>query len=465
MLSKPKILVVDDEEHVRKVLSVMLKRAGYEVATAEDAESAVNKVDSTIFDVVLCDIRLPKSNGFEILKKVKEISPDTSVIMITAYATVETAVEAMKEGAFHYISKPFKKDELLLIVEKALERKRLIDENRYFRQEMGERYDFSNIIGKSKAVKDILETIKIMADTDCTVLIVGKSGTGKELIAKAIHYNSGRRDRPLITVNCGSVPPHLLESEFFGHIKGAFTGAVANRKGLFEEAHGSTLFLDEVGELTLEMQVSILRAIQEKEIKRVGSNELIKVDIRIIAATSKDLEKEVEKGKFREELYYRLNVVPIYIPPLRERQEDIPLLIMHFLAKYTKQHSKETKIISPEALNLMMEYDWRGNVRELENVIERAVVMARGDILTLDHLSLPLRSREVGIRVNIPVEKIRMKDTLDEVTRLTEKDLIGRALEIARKNRTRASELLGINRRTLLYKMKEYGLKEAEDLD
>src|SRR5512143_985602 len=379
-----KILVVDDEQSLRDFLAIMLKKEGHDVVTAEDGTHAMNAVQSEIFDLVISDVKMPVIDGIGVLRSVKEISPETVVIMITAYATAETAVEAMKLGASDYIIKPFKVDELKLIINNSLEKRHLRKENILLKREIKSRAGFENFIGKSEAMQKVFTLIRQVAETNSTVLITGESGTGKELVARAVHFNSPRKDGPFVTVNCGALPETLLESELFGYMKGAFTGAASNKQGLFEAADGGTLFLDEISATTPALQIKLLRVLQEREFMRVGGTVDIKMDARVIAASNRDLLSEVSKGTFREDLYYRLNVIPIPLPSLRERREDIPLLVEFFLKKFSG--GKEPKKITPEAMNLLMNQRWPGNVRELENTIERLVIMAPDHTINLDNI-------------------------------------------------------------------------------
>ena len=372
---KDKILVADDEQSMREFLDIMLKKEGYKVSLASNGEEVIKLIEKDIFDLVLMDIRMPRLDGISTLKKIKAISPETIVIMITAYASADTAIKAMKEGAYDYITKPFKVEEIKLIIKNALEKKNLQKENILLKQVVRDRYHFENIIGQSSKMLDLYKLLEKVAPTKTNILITGESGTGKELVAKAIHYNSPRKEKPFVTLNCGAIPESLIESELFGHMKGAFTDAIATKKGLFEVADEGTIFLDEISELPLLMQVKLLRVLQDREFKRVGGTEDIRVDVRIISATNKDLEEAVREKRFREDLFYRLNVIQIKLPPLRERREDIPLLAMHFLKKYSEELNKNILTISPEALRILLNYDYPGNVRELQNIIERAVAL------------------------------------------------------------------------------------------
>lgn len=454
---KGRILVVDDELHVRRVLEVMLTRQGFGVETAQGGGEALEKFAADVFDVVILDLKMPDLDGITVLKRLRESEPDQTVIMITAYASVDTALTAMKQGAFDYIGKPFKEEEILLVLEKAMERGRMLADNRMLRTEVAKRYDFGNIIGNSPAMQRIFEMVKKVSSTNATVLISGESGTGKELVARAIHHNSPRGHRPFVAVNCAAIPATLIESELFGAVKGAYTGADRSRRGLFEEADGSTLLLDEVGELPLEVQAKLLRALQEGEIKRVGDTATRKVDIRIIAATNKDLAAEAEQGTFREDLFYRLSVIPMHLPPLRERSEDIAPLARHFMEKSAKRHNLPDRELSPAAIEALMAAPLKGNVRELENLLEQAMVMADDDVL--DASDLPLGSSSTGgIRVSVPPDEDDLKKVLKLVASETEKQIIGRVLRENQGNRTRTAERLGISRRALITKIQELGL-------
>src|SRR5512143_3615965 len=387
-----KILVVDDEQSLRDFLAIMLKKEGHDVVTAEDGTHAMNAVQSEIFDLVISDVKMPVIDGIGVLRSVKEISPETVVIMITAYATAETAVEAMKLGASDYIIKPFKVDELKLIINNSLEKRHLRKENILLKREIKSRAGFENFIGKSEAMQKVFTLIRQVAETNSTVLITGESGTGKELVAKAIHFNSPRKNGPFVTVNCGALPETLLESELFGYLKGAFTGATSNKQGLFEAADGGTIFLDEISATTPALQIKLLRVLQEREFMRVGGTAAIRVDVHIIAASNQDLRAEVTKGAFREDLYYRLNVIPIHLPPLRARREDIPSLIDFFLAKMSRKDGRregdrvQEKKMDADAMKALMSYQWPGNVRELENMIERLAIIAPGETIRLEHI-------------------------------------------------------------------------------
>ncbi|HLE41838.1 MAG TPA: sigma-54 dependent transcriptional regulator [Nitrospirota bacterium] len=448
-----RILVVDDERSMRDFLLIMLKKEGYEVVTAENGGDALKTVQGEIFDLVISDVKMPGLDGIDVLKAVKEVSPETVVIMITAFATTETAVEAMKLGAYDYIIKPFKVDELKLIIKKALEKHSLRKENILLRREIESRVGFENFIGKSEPMQRIFGLIKQVADTKSTVLITGESGTGKELVAKALHFNSARKDGPFVTVNCGALPETLLESELFGSMKGAFTGAVSNRQGLFEAANGGTLFLDEISSTTPALQIKLLRVIQEREFKRVGGTADIKVDVRVLAASNSDLQAEVKRGNFREDLYYRLNVIPIHIPPLRDRKDDIPLLVDFFLRKYSSDRA--LKSIAPDAMKLLMNYGWPGNVRELENTIERMVILAAGDTIQREHIQdiiKDVRPCPELVPSDIPDAGMDIEALLENA----EKTLLKKALEKAGGVKTEAAKLLGLSFRSFRHRLQKY---------
>ncbi|MBI4590813.1 MAG: sigma-54-dependent Fis family transcriptional regulator [Candidatus Rokubacteria bacterium] len=462
-MADARILVVDDEASMREVLFIMLKNEGYDVTVAEGGEAAIEAVRRETFDAIITDLRMPKVDGLQVLKTAKDLSPNTVVIMITAFASSETAVEAMKLGAYDYITKPFKYDEVTLNIKRALERKRLRDENLNLKRRLETQYRFENIIGKSARIVEVFDTIRKIADGHSTVMITGESGTGKELVAQAIHFNSQRRDKPFISVNCGAIPDGLMESELFGHVKGAFTGAVANKVGLFSAADGGTLFLDEITEIPALLQVKLLRAIQEREIRRVGDTKDMKVDVRLIAATNKDLEAAVGDGTLREDLFYRLNVIPIHLPALHERREDIPLLVAHFLQKYGKELGKEVRGLSPEALALLEQYHWPGNIRELENVVERAVVLGTGEILGVDALPESVRRQRHprGVDLDLPDEGMDLDATLDQI----EARLLTKALERTGGVQTRAAELLRLSFRQFRYKLQKHRLGKDRDAE
>jgi len=452
MSEKGRILVADDEESHRIMLRAVLQEEGYEVAGAADGPEAIRAVEQEPFDLILLDIRMPGMDGIEALMEIRRISPYVPVLMMTAYASVKTAVEALKAGAFEYLIKPLDIEELKILIEKALEHYHLREENLALKERLGNRFDFSRMIGKSRKMIELFDLLAQVAPTDATVLILGESGTGKELVANALHHNSPRASQPFIKVACAALPETLLESELFGHERGAFTGAIARREGRFWSAHRGSIFLDEVGEMSPTTQTKLLRVLQEKEFEPLGSTRTIKVDVRVIAATHKDLEKEIREGGFREDLFYRLNVVPISIPPLRERKEDLPSLAVYFLSLYGEKNKKELKEISPKALDLLIRYDWPGNVRELENCIERAVIIARGEAIA--PVDLPPQIQALSAGKEEPGIHFPLGISLQEA----ERALIFKTLEDTGGNRSRAAEILGINRRTLQIKLKEYGM-------
>ncbi|MBM4306691.1 MAG: sigma-54-dependent Fis family transcriptional regulator [Deltaproteobacteria bacterium] len=453
-----RILIVDDEESFRNVLTVILKKEGYEVEGAANGEEGLSKVASTEFDHVLCDIRMPQMDGLEFLQASKKAGTEAPIIMMSAYGTVDTAIEAMKLGAYDYISKPFKPDEIILTLKKAEERERLRKENELLRKEVKKEYSFENIVSKNEKMNKIFEIIRKVAPYKSTILITGESGTGKELVAKAIHYHSDRAKRLFVPVNCGAIPENLLESELFGHVKGAFTDAIRTKKGLFEEADEGTIFLDEIGELPSQLQVKLLRVLQEGEIRRVGESKSIQVDVRIIAATVKDLAREVNEGRFREDLFYRLNVLHIYIPPLRERKEDIPLLLQHFINKHNQTLNKNVKDVESKAIESLMNYKWSGNVRELENTIERAVVLTDGERIEIDHLPFEIQN----FQNEVPMVPMAEEEySIKKASRMLEMGLIRKALRKTKGNHTQAARLLEISHRALLYKIKDYGIIES----
>ena len=449
---KPKILVVDDDQSHRKMIQTVLGAEGYDVFQAVDGQTSITAVQERFYDLILMDIRMAGVGGIEALKEIKKISPAIPIIMMTAYASVNTAVEALKGGAYDYITKPLDIDELKLLVEKALRFHHLEQENIHLKERLEDRFDFSNIIGHSQSMKTVFETIGLVAPSEASVFITGESGTGKELIANAIHQNSPRKDQPFIKVNCAALPETLLESELFGHEKGAFTGAEARKKGRFHLAHNSSIFLDEIAEMAPITQTKILRVLQEREFEPVGGTQTIKVDTRLITATNKNLEEEIQAGRFREDLYYRLNVINITVPPLRDRQDDIPLLADFFLKSYAEKNHKLIKGFTPRAVDLMMRHEWPGNVRELENIVERAVIMARGEMIT--PMEFPEVLKELDDEFKATQISLEPGRSLKEV----EKEMILRTLEETGGNRTHAAEILGISRRTLQLKLKEYGI-------
>jgi len=449
-----RVLVVDDERSMRELLAIMLRQAGHDVTVADGGEAAIKALKSDTFDLVITDLRMREVNGLAVLRAAKEQSPQTVVLVITAFASTETAVEAMKLGAYDYLTKPFKVDEIKLTIANALERKRLQDENQALKRQLRRERGFENFLGKSPQMLDIFETIRKAADSVSTVLITGESGTGKELVARAIHEESPRRNGPFVSINCGAVPETLMESELFGHVKGAFTGAVANTVGLFSAAAGGTLFLDEVTEVPSSVQVKLLRAIQEREIRRVGDTRDIKVDVRLIAASNREVAKAVADGVLREDLFYRLNVIPIHLPPLRERREDIPLLVAHFVRRLSAELGRPVRSVTPEALAILETYRWPGNVRELENVIERALVLGSGDRLDAPGLPPDLRRpRDVqDVAVEIPEDGLDLEATLSQI----EHRYIQTALARTGGVQTRAAELLRVSLRQIRYKLQKY---------
>lgn len=452
-----RILIVDDEENFRHMLSVILIKEGYEVETASNGEEGLKKAVASPFDQILCDIRMPRMDGLEFLKAIQKMGAEATIIVMSAYGTVDIAIEAMKLGAYDYISKPFKPDEIILTLRKAEEREQLRRENQLLRREVTKEYSFENILSKNEKMQNIFDVIKKVAQYKSTVLISGESGTGKELVARALHYNSERSPNPFIAVNCGAIPENLLESELFGHAKGAFTDAIRTKKGLFEEADGGTLFLDEIGELPGQLQVKLLRVLQEGEIRRIGESKPIQIDVRIVAATVKDLAKEVNEGRFREDLFYRLNVLPIHIPPLRERKEDIPLLIHHFIQKFDQAMNKNVTDLDHKALEVLMNYKWYGNVRELENTIERGIVLTDKNIIELENLPIEIQNFKEEFQLEpLPDEEYSIK----KASKALETNLIRKALKKTKGNHTHAARLLEISHRALLYKIKEYGIVE-----
>jgi DNA-binding NtrC family response regulator len=444
------ILVVDDDQNIRRVLKDLLRKEGFNVLTASDVDKALPLIDQQDLDLIMTDLKMPGKSGMDLLTLCHEKRPAVPVIMITAFGNVEAAVAAMKKGAYDFITKPFDENELLNVIEKAISESEMNKEliSTYFDKET----HFSQIIGKTPVIQQVFQTIQKIAPTDSTVLITGETGVGKELIAREIHLGSQRRDHPFVKVNCAAIPETLLESELFGYEKGAFTGAVTNKPGRFEIAHQGTILLDEMGEIPLHLQAKLLGVIQDKSFDRVGGVKTIKVDIRIIAATNQDLQSAVQSGKFRSDLFYRLNVVPIHIPPLRERKDDLIPLAGYFLKIFTEKYCKKINNVSPEIMATFSNYDWPGNIRELENVLERMVLMSETDTLTLDQLPAEIRGTVTT------VESPTLKEKIDTISQMTEKQMIIDALNKTNQNRTRAAKLLGISRRTLQNKIKEYCL-------
>jgi two-component system response regulator PilR (NtrC family) len=455
-----RLLVVDDEQSMREWLTIALSQDGFEVETAGTGEDALKVLERTPVHLALVDLRMPGLDGLETLRRVKQLDEAVSVVIMTAYATAETAVQALKEGAYDYIIKPFKVDELRHLVQKALEERRLRGENLRLRDEIERRYHFGNLIGKSPKMQEVFSTIGRLGDSKATVLVTGESGTGKELVAKAIHFNSSRKDRAFVAVNCGAIPHELMESELFGHIKGAFTGAVAAKQGLFEAADGGTLFLDEVTELPLHLQVKLLRVLEDPEVRPVGGVKPVRVDVRIVAATNRDVTQAIAAKTFREDLFYRLNVISLRIPPLRERREDVPLLVSHFLQKFASASGGIAKLISPDALSALERYPWPGNVRELEHVIERAVTLEPGPVLRVE--SLPESVHETATPdfggIQLPDEGL----DLDALMERIERDLLRQALRRADGIQSRAAQLLRTSFRSFRYRLQKYGLERGD---
>ncbi|MGO8995641.1 MAG: sigma-54-dependent transcriptional regulator [Polyangiaceae bacterium] len=447
-----RVLVVDDEENIRLVLRTLLRKHGYEVEVAESGEAALALVDSFGPDVILTDVRMPKMGGLDLLATLKAKQQPATVIVMSAYGSNDLALEAMKAGAYDYLSKPFKPDEVVLVLRKAEEREALRRENLALKEQIREGNQYESILAKSPQMVDIFRTITKVADFKATVLISGESGVGKELVARALHSRSSRKGAAFVAVNCGAIPENLLESELFGHKKGAFTDATSDRRGLFEEANGGTLFLDEIGELPLNLQVKLLRVLQEENIRRVGDSKDMKVDVRIVAATHRDLGAEAKAGRFRDDLYYRINVLAIAIPPLRSRREDIALLVDHFLARNNARMGTRIRGLSAEARKLLQEYGWPGNIRELENTIERAMVLAEGDMLEIGDFPERIREALDPVQMQLASGELSIKKTNYAI----EEILIRRALTKTKGNRTRAAEILEISHRALLYKIKDY---------
>ncbi len=452
MAGKNSILVVDDDLAHRTMLRTLLSSWGYEVVEAEDGSSAIETVHRRPFDLVLMDIRMIRVSGIEALEEIKAFNPAIPVILMTAYASVETAVEALKKGAYDYLTKPLDFDELKLAIGRSMEHSRLKEENRILKESLGLKFDRGNLIGRSAVMTRLLETVAQVAPSEATVLITGESGTGKEVIAGALHYNSSRRERPFIKINCAAIPETLLESELFGHEKGAFTGADRRKEGKFRQADGGSLFLDEVSEMSLAMQVRLLRVLQEREITRVGGEEVIRVNVRVITATNRDLSGEIEAGRFRKDLFYRLNVVTLHIPPLRERKDDIPPLAEHFLKMFAEKNRKRVRGFTPQAMDRLLRYDWPGNVRELMNTVERGVVLTRSEYIDEGELT--------PILLEQPEGKSAMPGELPAGSSLEalEKATVLKTLEQTGGNKSEAARRLGITRRTLHQKLKKYGM-------
>jgi len=456
-VSPKRVLIVDDEKNMRHMLQIMLDKAGYIAETAASGIEALDLIDRKDFDFILCDLRMPKMGGMTFLKKSMEKCPEKTFIMMSAYGTIDTALEAMKIGAYDYISKPFKTDEVLLTLKKAEEREGLREENLKLKTRISKiekKYSFGNIIARSEAMARVFDIVRKVADHKTTVLITGESGTGKELIAQAIHSNGGRALGPMVSINCGGIPENLLESELFGYKKGAFTDAVRNKPGLFENADEGTIFLDEIGELPLSLQVKLLRVLQEEELTPLGATGSKKINVRVIAATSKDLDREVDEGRFRDDLFYRVNVMKIHLPPLKERRGDIPLLIGYFIDIFNKKLDQNIEGLSSETMSLLMGYSWPGNVRELENVIERAILLAKCQWITPDELPSSITS-DMGSSSADPEDTLSIK----KASKRLERNLIRKALELTGGNRTRAARILEISRPMLISKIKDYNIK------
>jgi two-component system response regulator AtoC len=454
--TRKNILIVDDEENLRHMLSVILKKQGYTVESAANGREALELLAGRSYEFVLSDIMMPQLDGKGLLRELAGRGIEATVIMMSAYGNLDTAVECMKLGAYDYISKPFKNDEIVLVLKKAEERERLKEENRRLKEEIRHESSFASIISRSSKMQQVFDLIRKVCDYKTTVLVMGESGTGKELVARALHFEGRRKGAPFVAVNCAAIPEHLLESELFGHVKGAFTDAAADKAGLFEQADGGTLFLDEIGEMPLSLQVKLLRVLQDEEIRRVGGSASKKVDVRVISATSRNLEEDVAAGRFREDLFFRLNVFTLNLPPLRERLEDLPLLVEHFLAKFSVRCGKRVTSVAPDAMRLLAGYAWPGNIRELENAVERGVVISEG--AELGRAALPERITAANGK---DLAGVLGGDSLSikEAGEIMERELIRRSLEKTGGNRTHAARLLEISLRSLLYKLKEYGLE------
>ncbi len=448
-----KILVIDDDDSGREALSKLLRSVGYEVTSAATGEIALDLIDQEQYQVIVSDLFLPDKSGLDILQNVQKVSPVTEVIVVTGHASAQTAVKAMKEGAFDYITKPIDFDELRIVVSKALEKQKLLSENIYLRRQLQGRFEFNNIIGSSPAMNLVFERMSRIVKTDSAVLVSGESGTGKELVAKALHYNGARKERPFVAVNCSAIPELLLESELFGHVRGAFTGAIKDKPGKFEAANHGTIFLDEIGTLPLHLQAKLLRVLQEHEVERVGSNKTVKLHVRVISATNTDLENMVKRGEFREDLYYRLNVIPLHLPPLRDRQQDIMSLTAFFLEKQCRLMGRAPCTISKQAIEALERYSWPGNVRELENMIERMIVLTDASVITLDDVPAQIVGEKIEVEagcIKMPSNGVDLTATLSQI----EFSFISQALESARGVKAKAAALLGINRTTLVEKIK-----------
>lgn len=460
-----RILVVDDEVSLGQFLEIMLAQEGYETTVVTGGQAAVELIAAgEEFGLVMTDLKMPRVGGMDVLEAVKERFPHTEVLIMTAFATADTAIEAMKKGAYDYIQKPFKVDEIRVVVERGLAKRRLVRENLALKQQVQKRYSFHNIIGRSRPMQQVFQVIERIADTRTSVLVTGESGTGKELIARAIHHNSRRTTNPIVTINCGAIPENLIESELFGHMKGAFTGATSNKKGMFQAADKGTLFLDEIGELPMLLQVKLLRALQERSIRPVGATHEVPVDVRVIAATNQDLDVAIAEGRFREDLYYRLNVIHVHIPPLRERVEDVPLIARHFLKRFADDMGRVIDDFQPAVLETLLRHRFPGNVRELENIVERAVTFETSNMVTLDSLPPNILKgaaalAEASPLAELPPEGLDLEGMLAEV----EKRLLRQALDRTDGNRTEAAKLLHISFRSMRYKLDKYGIGEERD--
>jgi len=452
------ILVVDDEPGMREFLEIMLTKEGYGVSIARNGEEAIEKLRKESFDLAIVDIQMPGINGIEVLRNVQEKNYDTTIIMITAFASHESAIEAMKLGAYDYITKPFKIDEIKLVIKKSLDKKVLEQENTRLKKELESKYGFENIIGTSTEIQKVFLLISRVSELKVNVLITGESGTGKELVARAIHYSGNRKDGPFIAINCGAIPETLIESELFGHAKGAFTGAVRDKKGLFEEANGGTIFLDEIGDLPIHLQVKLLRVLEEKKVRPLGKTDSANIDVRVISASNKNLEQEMMDNKFREDLYYRLNVIMVALPPLRERKDDIPMLALHFVNKFASEMNKKITGISIEALEELEKYHYPGNIRELENIIARCVALETEEMIKKD--SLPKLNTE-GEYIDL-TDTLNANDSIDSVLGDVEKQIIEKSLKSSRGNKTEAAKMLGITLRSLRYRLSKHSIFDEQ---
>lgn len=459
-----KILVVEDQDAMRESLVIAFKDEGYQVEAVASGEEAMQRLNNNVYDLVVTDLKMKKVDGLEVLKAVKNANSSTEVVLITAYGTIVTAVRAIRDGAYDYVTKPFRHQEILRVAKKALEKKRLKDRVRYLEGEIRDKYKFEGIVGNSNAILEVLKTTSHVCRTESTVLITGESGTGKELIARAVHYNSPRKDGPFVVINCGALPENLQESELFGHVKGAFTGAIRDKTGLFQQAQKGTILLDEIGETLPSTQVKLLRFLQDGEIRPVGGNKSIFVDTRIIVATNENLEKAVELGRFRKDLFYRINVIRIHIPPLRERREDIPLLVEYFLEKILEKFKKGKRVFSEVAMHAFMNYDWPGNIRELQNMIESAVALSKSEIINVDELPLPVPVEEFAALSRNPLDDERKKLFIVTTLAEQEKNAIIEALNKYGGNQTKAAQVLGISTTTLWRKIKKYRIKSQHEI-